>query len=111
MRTYSNMTVRELEEEIEHIRQVLECKLRMELDQHTSVRVPRSKKEAKRATLLKKYVGKRVTITIAGPYQGKIATVTGPRGKQIEPLYWNLLLADGRKIYKAVTSFKVCAEA
>lgn len=52
--------------------------------------------------------GQRVRVTIGGPYQGLVGTVTGKRGS----MFWYIRLdaVDGcveRVIYKMPTSFKI----
>ena len=101
----NELSVEELQEEIERLRQILERKLQIDASHQRAPSGSSQSKWAKHQRLLKKYVGKRVKITISGPYYGQIATVTGPRGKQLEPVFWNLLLQNGKKKYKAKTSF------
>ena len=96
-----SLSVEELQDEIERLRQILERKLQVDVHQNYMPPASFQDKWKRHRKLLKKYVGKRVKITIAGPYYGKVATVTGPRGKQMEPVCWNLLLPDGKKVHKA----------
>jgi len=109
MRNGKDMTIPEVYDAIEHLRRVLEHKLQVTASSNDQYTPPTFQdKWDKRQQLLKKYVGKRVKITITGPYHGQDATVTGPRGKQMVPTYWYLLLANGKTIHKASTSFNIC---
>jgi len=92
-----DMTADELMKEINKLNSLLQDKLKIERDTE----------EEEYQALLRRIIGRRVRITVKGPYQGKEGVITRHAGDTFHPVNWYVKLPDGSETRKHKGSFKL----
>ena len=93
---------KEVKDDLEELTKEFQAALKIETDE--KIKALKEEDERYRA-LLKRMIGRRVLITVKGPYKNKEGFITRHAGKTKQPSYWYVRLDDGTETRKHRYSF------
>ena len=99
----SPRTSKEVKDDLEELTKEFQAALKIETDK--KIKAIKAEDEQYRA-LLKRMIGRRVLITVKGPYKNKEGIITRHAGSTKQPINWYVCLDDGTETRKHRYSFE-----